>query len=205
MDNDMKQNDNEPIVLEPAVTESDLAGASDNVVRTEVDNSDTAPLDPEQEIERLKGLLEISEDKALRARADAENVRQRSIKEMSEGIKYASKSLLTDLLPVLDSLELALQHLDSGDTSSGTSNSELASLRDGVTLTLKQFVGALAKHGIDKLEPEIGAAFDPNFHEGLMIENNPELGDNTVSGILQTGYTLNTRVIRPAKVKVNKK
>ncbi len=206
--------------LEPAVTEADMPTAN-----TGDDNAGEGnTLKLQGEIDRLKVLLETAHDNVLRARADAENAQNRATKDKLDGIMFANKAILVDLLPVIDNLELALAHLKTHNATSADNapdnatsadnapeqsdegtKSNISSFADGVAITLKQLVTTLAKHGVEPIETPIGTPFDPNFHEGLMLELNPELDDNTVSGTLQTGYTLNGRVVRPAKVKVSKK
>ena len=147
-----------------------------------------------EENETLKKQAEDAKSDALRAVADADNFRKRMAKEAEERIKFAGTKILESLLPVLDNLEMALAHTEENNP-----------LKQGIELTQKQMVETLAKNGLEKIELEIGTEFDPAFHEALMLDNTDEYGNNCVTMVLQNGYTLNGRVIRPAKVKVNKK
>lgn len=147
-----------------------------------------------EENEALIAQLEATKSDALRAMADADNFRKRMQKEADERIKYAGTKILESLLPVLDNLEMAISHAEDGNP-----------LKEGVVLTQKGMLEALAKNGLEKINAELGTQFDPAFHEALMLDNTDEYENNSITYILQNGYILNGRVIRPAKVKVNKK
>ncbi|GAB7140521.1 nucleotide exchange factor GrpE [Deferribacterales bacterium RsTz2092] len=139
--------------------------------------------------------LKDENDKLLRYVAEMENRMKRVVKETDDKIKYANQSLITKLLPTLDNIELTLQH---GETAT------VESLLEGVKLSQKALLGELEKVGLKLLVPDVGVAFDPNEHEALMLVNNAELADNSIASVLQTGYSLNGRLVRPAKVQVNK-
>ena len=147
-----------------------------------------------EENEALIKQLEDAKTDALRAAADADNFRKRMQKEAEERIKYAGTKILEGLLPVLDNLEMAIAHSEDGNP-----------LKEGVVLTQRSMLETLAKNGLEKINAELGAQFDPAFHEALMLDNTDEYENNAITLILQNGYSLNGRVIRPAKVKVNKK
>lgn len=128
----------------------------------------------------------------LRAKAETENVRRRSAEEALKAGKFAIEKFANAMLPVRDSLETAL----------GTENQNLESLREGVELTLKQLESAFDSAGLKPEHPE-GQRFDPNLHEAISaIEADAE--PNTVVNVLQKGYVLHERVIRPALVVVSK-
>jgi molecular chaperone GrpE len=132
-------------------------------------------------------------DAWLRAKADAENARRRALDEIDKARKYALDKFAADLLPVKDSLEAALATDD---------NVSVDSLKSGVELTLKLLAGVFDKNSIKEVNP-IGEKFDPNFHQAVaMVE--AEGDANTVSSVLQKGYALNDRVMRPAMVTVVK-
>jgi len=132
-------------------------------------------------------------DAWLRAKADAENARRRALDEIDKARKYALDKFAADLLPVKDSLEAALATND---------NVSVDSLKSGVELTLKLLAGVFDKNSIKEVNP-IGEKFDPNFHQAVaMVE--AEGDANTVSSVLQKGYALNDRVMRPAMVTVVK-
>jgi len=133
-----------------------------------------------------------SADQLLRARADMENVRRRGRQEREEAAQFGTQELLRDLLPALDNLERALS----------TENVTLDSLREGVGLTLKQFLNAMRKHGVEPLD-SAGQPFDANLHDAIMrAEPTAEHPAGTVVEEIQKGYTLRGRLLRPSLVRV---
>lgn len=130
-------------------------------------------------------------DAWLRAKAETENVRRRALDDVEKARKFALDKFAADLLAVKDSLEAALA---TGD------NASLESVKSGVELTLKQLSGVFEKNAIQEINP-LGEKFDPNCHQAIgMVEADGE--PNTVAQVLQKGYLLNERVIRPALVMV---
>lgn len=165
---------------------------------------------PAQEIElsdeELKGLCrervcpgcdigKEAEDVRLRALAETENVKKRLTRETEELRKYAGETILADLLPILDNLDLALEHAGGLDACKD--------FVTGVDMTRKIFLETLGRHGL----VPIGAAgeeFDPNRHEAVGMAQDEDLADNSVAQMVQQGYLLKGRLLRPAKVMVNK-
>lgn len=147
----------------------------------------------------LEEMLRIAEQKAaehhdawLRAKAEAENVRRRAQEEVAKASKFASERFAASMLPVKDSLEAAL----------GTPNQTLETLRQGVELTLRQLENAFESANVRQIDPQ-GEKFDPHLHQAVgMIESDAE--PNTVVQVLQKGYLLHDRVLRPALVMVAK-
>ncbi|WP_319542696.1 nucleotide exchange factor GrpE [uncultured Pseudodesulfovibrio sp.] len=133
----------------------------------------------------------------LRALADAENVKKRLFRENEEMKKYAGESVLADLLPVLDNLDLALAH--TGNLDAACKNFVI-----GVDMTRKLFLDAVKGHGLDVVPVSVGCEFDPEVHEAVGTVQESDLADNQVAQIVQGGYLLKGRLIRPAKVMVNK-
>ena len=132
-------------------------------------------------------------DAWLRAKAETENVRRRSVDDVEKARKFALEKFAGDLLAVKDSLEAALA---TGD------NASLDKIKEGVELTLKQLSGVFEKNAINEINP-VGQKFDPNCHQAIsMVDGEGE--PNTVATVLQKGYLLNERVIRPALVMVLK-
>lgn len=132
-------------------------------------------------------------DAWLRAKADAENARRRALDEIDKARKFALDKFASDLLPVKDSLEAALA---TGD------NASIESLKSGVELTLKQLAGVFEKNSIKEISP-LGEKFDPNYHQAIAAVE-AEGDANSVATVLQKGYALNDRVMRPALVTVIK-
>nr|WP_321256116.1 nucleotide exchange factor GrpE [uncultured Pseudodesulfovibrio sp.] len=133
----------------------------------------------------------------LRALADAENVKKRLFRENEEMKKYAGESVLADLLPVLDNLDLALAH--TGNLDDACKNFVI-----GVDMTRKLFLDAVKGHGLEAVPVSVGSDFDPEVHEAVGTVQEPKLADNQIAQIVQGGYLLKGRLIRPAKVMVNK-
>ena len=128
--------------------------------------------------------------KYLRLMADFQNYKKRVEKEKKDLYSYANEKLATDLLEVVDNFERALSHEDAGD-----------GFKEGMEMIFKQLNGVLEKHGLAEI-PALGEEFDPNFHNAVMTEETDEYESGKVSGVLQKGYTLNGKVIRPSMVKV---
>ena len=134
-------------------------------------------------------------DTLRRVQAEFENYRKRVIKEQTALVDRATSGLVEQLLPVLDSFELALKNLDSAGSD------DIDSVRKGVELVYAELLGVLEKAGLSRIEAE-GKPFDPNVHEAVMQEDGD--GEPVVTDVLRTGYTLKGRVLRPAMVKVTR-
>ncbi len=145
----------------------------------------------EDQLRQAKLNAQEHHDAWLRAKADAENARRRALDEIDKARRFALDKFAAELLPVKDSLEAALA---TGDSAS------IESLKSGVELTLKQLAGVFEKNSIKEINP-LGDKFDPNYHQAIAMV--PGEGDaNTVATVLQKGYALNERVMRPALVTV---
>lgn len=173
-----------------------LEGSEQNVVEGESDQSSVST-------ELLAGQLEEARKEArdnweqlLRTRAELENLRRRTQKELQDAHKFALERFCRELLPVLDSLELGIEAAVS-DAAGG----ELVKLREGSELTLRQFKAALQKFNIETVDP-IGEIFNPEFHQAMAMEPSAEVEANTVIKVFQKGYLLNQRLLRPAMVVV---
>ncbi|WP_454784321.1 nucleotide exchange factor GrpE [Legionella sp. WA2024007413] len=134
-------------------------------------------------------------EKAVRAQAELENVRRRAEREISNAHRYGVEKIITDLLPVIDSLEQALLLADKAEDTA---------MREGLELTLKLFLDVLKKFEIQQIDP-MGMPFDPQIHEAMSMQAVPDAEPNTVLAVFQKGYKLSERVIRPARVVVSKK
>lgn len=152
--------------------------------------AEAAPLD---ENAALQEALRRAEDERLRALAELENAKRRLEREKDEFRKYATENVLSDLMPVLDTLDLALTH--------GRGNEACKDLLIGVEMTLKIFLDALSRHGLETIG-KVGDEFDPAWAEAVGMADGAEPGKIAV--ILQKGFRLNGRVIRPAKVMIGK-
>jgi molecular chaperone GrpE len=154
-------------------------------------------------LESLKQQLEDAQqqsqenwDKAVRVQADMENLKRRTQKDVENAHKYALEKFARELVNVVDSLELGIQAATS-DTP------EVAKLREGMELTLKQLQAVLKKFNIEALDPT-GKPFNPEHHQAMSMQPSDEHDPNTVVNVFQKGYLLNDRLIRPAMVVVSK-
>jgi molecular chaperone GrpE len=135
-------------------------------------------------------------DQFLRAKAEVDNIRRRAERDLQNAHKYALERFVKELLPVLDSLELGLA------ATEGNSD-EVAKIREGMELTLKMLSGAVGKFGVTDIYP-LGKPFDPQLHEAMSMQESNKVEPGSVLMVIQKGYLLNDRLIRPAKVIVAK-
>lgn len=176
------------------------ADASENAEKTEnAEASESAETSENAEGEggtQTEAKQEMSaEDEAMsvkymRLMADFQNFKRRAEKEKSDIYAYANEKIVSELLNVIDNFERALALGQEGD-----------SFVEGMSLIFKQFQGVLEKAGVKEIEA-LGLDFDPNFHNAVMMEDSAEYESGKVSCVLQKGYTLNSKVIRPSMVKV---
>ena len=164
--------------------------------RTEDINAGAEP-EPEEETEKQpENKSQPEEDEALNARymrlmADFQNYKKRTEKEKSDIYAYANEKIVTQLLEVLDNFERALSHecADEGYAK-------------GMEMIFRQLSDVLEKAGLEEIKA-LGEDFDPNFHNAVMTEDNADYESGKVTGVMQKGYRLNSKVIRPSMVKVN--
>jgi molecular chaperone GrpE len=159
---------------------------------SEEPESDEAGLSKDWEAEAQK-----YQDQYLRSLAELENSKRRFQKEKEDTLRFASESVIRDIVPLLDNLNLALFYAD-------LSNPGVKNLAEGVRMTLKGCLDALAPRGLKELEPQRGDLFDPNIHEAIGQETDAGLPDKTVTRVVSKGYFLHQKLLRPAKVLVNK-
>ncbi|KAB8305577.1 MULTISPECIES: nucleotide exchange factor GrpE [Rahnella] len=145
---------------------------------------------------QLKELQQRERDSLLRAKAEVENIRRRTEQDIEKAHKFALEKFSGELLPVIDNLERALDLADK-------SNSELAGLIEGVELTLKSLLDAVRKFGMEVVS-DIHVPFNPELHQAMTMMESEELEPNHVMMVMQKGYTLNGRLLRPAMVAVSK-
>lgn len=145
---------------------------------------------------QLKELQQRERDSLLRAKAEVENIRRRTEMDIEKAHKFALEKFSGELLPVIDNLERALDLADK-------SNAELAGLIEGVELTLKSLLDAVRKFGMEVVA-DIHVPFNPELHQAMTMMESEELEPNHVMMVMQKGYTLNGRLLRPAMVAVSK-
>ncbi|TQQ51213.1 nucleotide exchange factor GrpE [Vibrio cholerae] len=200
MSNEEIKNKDEQLQQDAVETEAEVVGTD-----ADIDWSQAADAIDEKEakIAQLEAALLVSEervkeqqDSVLRARAEVENMRRRSEQEVDKARKFALSRFAEELLPVIDNLERAIQAAD-GEVEA------IKPLLEGVELTHKTFVDTIAKFGLKEINPH-GEAFNPEFHQAMSIQESAEHEPNTVMFVMQKGYELNGRVLRPAMVMVSK-
>ncbi len=181
--------------------EQNQASEASEAVDQDLASDDSAPesaseIDSQVRIEELELALAAAKESVLRAQADAINSQRRAEKEVEKARKFALEGFSKEVLVVADNLERALSVVDQTDQS-------LQPIVEGIELTLKSFSDVLAKYNIEAVEP-MGEPFDPQLHQAMSMVPNPEVEPNTVIAVMQKGYTLNGRLIRPAMVIVSK-
>ena len=195
---DPKQPENEVQDEQTANPEAQLETAEEVAAAEAADagaEGDTeASLD--DELSQLQEDLLAARDAALRAQADAQNVKRRAEQDVEKARKFALERFASDLLPVVDNLERALEAASGDDET-------IKPIAEGVELTLKSFIDVLGKNKVDVVDPQ-GEPFDPNLHQAITMIENKEVEPNTVTAVMQKGYSLNGRLIRPAMVMVSK-
>ena len=139
-------------------------------------------------------------DRLLRALAETENVRRRAERDLNDMRQYAVAKFAGDMLGVADNMERAIASIPAQVRES---DGPVRALIEGVELTEKELLQALEKHGVKKLSP-VGERFDPNFHEALFAVPDPSVPSGTVSKVLEAGYSIGSRALRPAKVGVTR-
>lgn len=138
-------------------------------------------------------------DRLLRALAEAENTRRRAERDLNDMRQYAITNFAGDMLNVADNLERAIAAIPADIREGGNA---VKTLIEGVKLTETELQRSLERHGVKKLEP-MGERFDPNFHEAVLVRADPSVPSGTVNHVLQSGYAIGSRTLRPAKVAVS--
>ena len=150
----------------------------------------------QQQLEEAEAKAKENWDQLLRVKAEQENLRRRHEREVENAHKYALERFVQELLPVIDSLEM-------GAEAAASEGATLDKVREGTELTLKMLLSTIDKFGIQAVHPE-GEPFNPEYHQAMSMLESPEHAANTVMNVMQKGYTLNERLIRPAMVVVSK-
>ena len=176
-------------------TDDDSLAAVGGTVDVTDEDAEPIELNPEQVTAQLEADLAEAKDAALRAQADAANVQRRAEQEVDKARKFALERFISELLPVVDNMERALE-------AAGTDEA-VKPIVEGVERTQKSLIDALQKHGVEPVDP-MGEPFDPQIAQAMSMVENPEVEPNTVIAVMQKGYQLNGRLIRPAMVMVSK-
>ncbi len=159
---------------------------------TDSDSASENDLSLEEQLEQAKAKAEENWDTVLRMKADLENQRRRTEKQVEDAHKYAVKKFIEELLPVADSMEMGM-----------AAEGDVEQIREGVALTKKVFDNAMEKFGLEVIDP-LGEKFNPDLHQAMAMQPSDEYEEGHVSAVMQKGYTLNGRLVRPAMVMVVK-
>jgi molecular chaperone GrpE len=152
------------------------------------------------EIEAMMAENADMRDRLLRTMADMENLRKRTEREKSDTARYAISSFARDVLTVGDNLRRTVEHVPA---DAAAQDPALKSFLDGVELTERELLNVLERHGVTRIDP-LGARFDPNFHQAMYEVEKKDVSEGTVVDVMQGGYTIGDRCLRPALVAVAK-
>lgn len=188
-----KAEGHEPIPGESAVEPSIDVGEEVLDTSGEQDEPNEPTLD--EAVAKLEADLAEAQESALRAQADAINVQRRADQEIEKARKFALERFVGELLAVVDNLERALEATEPSDHT--------RAMIEGIELTLKSFLDVLGKYGVEAVSPE-GEPYDPQTAQAMSMVENADVEPNTVIAVMQKGYTLNGRLLRPAMVMVSK-
>lgn len=193
-----------PTHSEPATTAVDAEQETEQTLE-QVENSEAftaaEQVEPMQRIAELEAALAAAQaeaaqqkDQALRIAAEAENIRRRSLQEVEKATNFALEKFAGELLEVIDNLERAIQVIDPNDQA-------IQAVAEGILMTHKGFLNTVNKFGLEAVNPE-GQAFDPQLHQAMSMQESADVAPNTVLSVMQKGYVLNGRLLRPAMVSV---
>lgn len=197
----------EPIKQDDQVEPEQAQNAQDqNVDQQEGSEANTAEgnvQSAEERIAELESALAASEakvqeqqDSVVRAAAEVDNIRRRASMDVEKAHKFALEKFANELLPVIDNLERAIQFSDK-------ENETLKPVLEGIELTQKSFIDAVAKFGVEIVDPQ-GEKFNAELHQAMSMQPSEDVEPNTVIAVMQKGFTLNGRLLRPAMVMVSK-
>ena len=150
----------------------------------------------ERQLEKAQETIKDYWDQMMRLRAEIENNRKRAERDLESAHKYALKNFIEELLPIIDSMEM-------GQAAASADNATLESIREGSQLTMNMLVQVLEKNGLEQIDP-VGDKFDPEKHQAISMTEAEGVESNTVIEVMQKGFALNERLVRPAMVVVSK-
>ena len=182
--NPFEENENEAQATEEVVADS-----------TESENGDDGECTIEslqEELETVRASADKNWDTVLRMKAEADNQRKRTEKQVQDAHKFAVQKFVSELLPVADSLEMGM-----------AAEGEIEQIREGMNLTMNVLTKALEKFSVESVDP-LGEKFDPELHQAMAMQPSDEYEEGHVSAVMQKGYTLSGRLVRPAMVMVVK-
>ena len=190
-DTDIEIDDEHSLATEP-MEEASL----EDVVPEAADETDEGQDSIEQQLEKAQETIKDYWDQMMRLRAEIENNRKRAERDIENAHKYALKNFVENLLPIIDSMEM-------GQNAAIADNATLESIREGSALTMNMFVQVLEKNGLQQIDP-LGEKFDPERHQAISMIEAEGADSNSVIEVMQKGFMLNERLVRPAMVVVAK-
>ncbi len=189
MSNDENRNEQ----VEDDLKEATEAAAEEAQAESEVVEGE------ESEVDALRAQVKEAQEQMLRSQAEMQNVRRRAEIDVEKAHKFALEKFVKELLPVADSLEKAVESTEGSEDAGEL----VVSIREGVEMTLNLFMNSLGKFNVEQLNP-VGEPFDPQQHEAMSMVPSPDAEPNSIVAVVQKGYLLNGRVVRPAMVVVAK-
>ncbi len=202
--NDQTQEEQSQVAEEQISDAQNNDGSADTAQKPEnTDTAEVVDIDPKDaqiselqaQLAQAQQALHDQKEGALRALAEGENAKRRAESEIEKARKFALEKFAGDLLPVIDSLDQAVRYADP-------SNEALKPVLEGLELTQKTFNDTVTKHGLVVLDPQ-GEAFNPEQHQAMSMQESAEVPPNTVIAVVQKGYEINGRLLRPAMVMVS--
>ncbi|WOT06049.1 nucleotide exchange factor GrpE [Shewanella youngdeokensis] len=192
-----KAQDNQIDEQVESVVEGELLneGSDDASLMDELTQANFRVEELEKALQAAQSTVESQKDSVVRAAAEVDNIRRRAAIDVEKARKFALEKFANELLPVLDNMERALQGTDAEAEAT-------KAIYQGVELTAKSFVSAVEKFGLTVVSPQ-GEAFNPELHQAIGMQPSTEFPANTVMMVMQKGYTLNKRLLRPAMVMVS--
>ena len=190
-------------MIDETTNDTNDATPNDNIEEFAPEVADAAEASPSEPdpVEVLKGENAELRDRYLRLAAEMDNLRRRTEREVKDAKSYSAAGFARDMLAVSDNLRRAIDAIPADVRQ--TADAGLATLIEGVEMTERSMLSTLERHGVRKLEP-VGQKFDPNFHQAMFEIPNTEVPNNTVVQVVQDGYSIGERILRPAMVGVAK-
>ncbi|WP_442217858.1 nucleotide exchange factor GrpE [Rhizobium sp. 2YAF20] len=196
-----RQTNSETVMTDETTHNGPEARETDNLADMEQDSVDAAVSQEPDQTEQLRAENAELRDRYLRLAADMDNLRRRTEREVKDAKSYAVAGFARDMLAVSDNLRRALDAIPAEVRENADAG--LSTLIEGVEMTERAMLSALERHGVRKLDP-IGQKFDPNFHQAMFEVPNADVPNNTVVQVVQDGFSIGERVLRPAMVGVAK-
>ncbi len=175
-------------------TEADEVAHLEDVLPEPMESEAESDETPEQQLAKSQATVKDYWEQMMRLRAEIENNLKRAERDIENAHKYALKNFLENLLPVIDSMEM-------GAIAADAENATLESIREGSSMTMSMFVQVLEKNGLEQVDP-LGDKFDPERHQAISMTKVKNVESNTVIEVMQKGFLLNDRLVRPAMVVV---